>query len=85
MKLLLAVSVVLIALTVLAEPSSAESEQPSVKERFQSFGESVKDAATKVGEKTKAVFKDIHESEFATKTRDFFSDGFKKIKEKFSK
>ncbi|XP_040290093.1 apolipoprotein C-I-like isoform X2 [Bufo bufo] len=85
MKLLLALSVVLIALSVLAEPSSAESQEPSVKEKFKNIGEAIKDAAVKVGEKAKSVYKDLHESEIGTKTRNFFTESFQKIKNKFSK
>ncbi|XP_075696361.1 apolipoprotein C-I isoform X2 [Rhinoderma darwinii] len=84
MKLLLALSVVLIALSVLTEPSSAESQEPSLKERVKSFGESIKGAGSVVVDKTKAAIKGLHESEFAIKTRNFFTDGFQKIKDKFS-
>ncbi|XP_044128899.1 apolipoprotein C-I-like isoform X2 [Bufo gargarizans] len=85
MKLLLALSVVLIALSVLAEPSSAESQEPSVKEKFKNIGEAIKDAAVKVGEKAKSVIKDLHDSKFGTKTRELFTEGIQKIKNKFSK
>ncbi|XP_063798666.1 apolipoprotein C-I-like isoform X1 [Pseudophryne corroboree] len=84
MKLILAVSVVLVALSVMAEPSSAQSEESTIKTGLKSFVESVKQVATKVGEKTKAVFKELHESEPATKARNFFSDTFQKIKDKLS-
>lgn len=66
-------------------PSSAESDEPSLKDRFKSFGESIKDAALKVGEKAKSAYEDLHKSDFGTKTRNFFSESVQKIKEKFSK
>ncbi|KAM4016506.1 apolipoprotein C-I [Anomaloglossus baeobatrachus] len=86
MRLLLALSVVLIALAVLPEPSSAQTQDaPSVKDRLKSIGETIKTAATNFGEKTKTAFEDLHNSEFATSTRNFFSEKFQNIKNKFSK
>ncbi|XP_069596861.1 apolipoprotein C-I-like [Ranitomeya imitator] len=85
MKLLLALSVVLMALAVLPESTSAETKEPSIKDQLKSFGETVKAAATSVGEQTKAAFEKLHNSEFATSARKIFSDGIEKIKNKFSK
>ncbi|XP_053308689.1 apolipoprotein C-I-like [Spea bombifrons] len=84
MKLLLAVSVIVVALFVMAGPTSASEDSSSVKDHFESFGSSVREFATKVGEKTKTAFEKLHKSEFATKTRDWFSDAFKNVKEKFT-
>ncbi|XP_069804444.1 apolipoprotein C-I-like [Dendropsophus ebraccatus] len=81
MKLLLALAVVIFTLSALAEPSSADSQEPSLKDRFRSIGESIKDAASKVGDK----FKEVHNSEFMTKARNLFKEGIEKIKDKFSK
>ncbi|XP_073512046.1 apolipoprotein C-I [Phyllobates terribilis] len=85
MRLLLALSVVLIALAVLPEPSSAQSEEPSLKDRFKSFGETIKSAASTVGEQAKNAIDNLQKSEFATNTRNFFTEGFQKIRDKFSK
>ncbi|XP_056397953.1 apolipoprotein C-I-like [Hyla sarda] len=85
MKLLLALSVVLITLSVLAEPSSADSQEPSVKDRFRNIGESIKDAFTKAGEKTKSAFEELHKSDVVKQTSNFFKDTFQKIKDKFTK
>ncbi|KAM4703604.1 apolipoprotein C-I [Rhinophrynus dorsalis] len=84
MKLLLALSVVLVTLFVVTEASSAESSSPTVMERFESFGDSLKEAATKISEKAKSVYKDLHDSEFGTKTRNWFSDTYQKVKGKIS-
>ncbi|KAG8567659.1 hypothetical protein GDO81_013732 [Engystomops pustulosus] len=85
MKLLLALSVVLIVLSVLTEPASADSDEPSIKEKFKKFGESVKYVAVKVGEKAKSAIKEIHDSAFATKARSIFTEGIQQLKDKFSK
>ncbi|XP_073426911.1 apolipoprotein C-I-like [Dendrobates tinctorius] len=84
MRLLLALSVVLIALAVLPESSSAQ-EEPSLKDRLKFFGEKIKATAVSVGEETKAAFENLHKSEFATNARKIFTDGIEKIKSKFSK
>ncbi|CAJ0938639.1 unnamed protein product [Ranitomeya imitator] len=67
------------------ESTSAETKEPSIKDQLKSFGETVKAAATSVGEQTKAAFEKLHNSEFATSARKIFSDGIEKIKNKFSK
>ncbi|XP_069804445.1 apolipoprotein C-I-like [Dendropsophus ebraccatus] len=81
MKLLLALAVVIFTLSALAEPSSADSQKPSLKDRFTSIGESIKDAVTEVGDK----FKEVHNSEFLTKARNLFKEWLENIKEKISK
>ncbi|KAG9482112.1 hypothetical protein GDO78_011027 [Eleutherodactylus coqui] len=85
MKLLLALSVVFIALSVLAEPSAAEPQESSLADRFRSFGESIKGAFKQVGDKAKEAVDKLHESDFGKKTREVFSDSVKKIKDTFSK
>ncbi|KAM8927303.1 apolipoprotein C-I [Pelodytes ibericus] len=83
MKLLLAVSVIVIALSVLAEPTSAQSPSPpTFKDRVDNFGSSIGDMATKFGEKAKTVLKDIHNSEILTKTRNWFTDTYQNLKQK---
>ncbi|XP_063292841.1 apolipoprotein C-I-like [Pelobates fuscus] len=84
MKLLLAISVFVIALSVMIEPTSADSDSPSIKDRFESFGASIWDAAVKVGEKTKSAFKGLSESEPITKAKGWISDTVQKIKNKVS-
>ncbi|XP_068098324.1 apolipoprotein C-I [Hyperolius riggenbachi] len=85
MKLILAISVVFIALSVLAGPTSAESEDSAVKEKFTKFGEAIKEAAARAGEKIKNTYEDIRDSEAMTKTKNFFSSSFKQIKDAFTK
>ncbi|XP_073458239.1 apolipoprotein C-I [Aquarana catesbeiana] len=85
MKLILAISVVIIALSVLAGPSSAESEESPLKEKVDSIVTSVKGVANKAHEHLKNAYERARDSEFGTKTRDFFTDLGKKIKDKFSK
>ncbi|XP_077313348.1 apolipoprotein C-I [Lithobates pipiens] len=85
MKLILAISVVIIALSVLAGPTSAESEESPVKEKFDSIVTSVKGAANKAHEHLKSAYESARDSEIGVKTRNFFSDLGKKIKDKFSK
>uniref|UniRef100_A0A6I8R0U8 Apolipoprotein C-I n=2 Tax=Xenopus tropicalis TaxID=8364 RepID=A0A6I8R0U8_XENTR len=80
MKLLLAISVILVTICVLTEckPSEADSESKSFRDHFDSAGTAIKD----FGAKTKDFFKDLHNSEAMTKTRNWFTDLYKKIKEK---
>ncbi|XP_075436729.1 apolipoprotein C-I [Ascaphus truei] len=85
MKPILAVSVIVATLCVLADTGSAQSPRPSLSERFDSFGSSVRDMAIKVGDKTKEVIKDLHESDLATKTRNWFSEKYQRVKQTFSK
>ncbi|CAH2319001.1 cGMP-inhibited 3, 5 -cyclic phosphodiesterase B [Pelobates cultripes] len=82
MKLLLAISVFVIALSVMIEPTSADSDSPSIKDRFESIGASIWDAAVKVGEKTKSAFKGLSESEPITKAKGWISETVQKIKKK---
>ncbi|OCT73046.1 apolipoprotein C-I [Xenopus laevis] len=86
MKLLLALSVILVTFCVLTEckPSEADAESKTIKDHLETAGTAIKDFGTKVGEKTKDFFKDLHNSEPMTKTRNWFSETFKKIKEKVS-
>ncbi|KAM5132583.1 apolipoprotein C-I isoform 1-T2 [Mantella aurantiaca] len=85
MKLILAISVVIIALSVLAGPTSADSEETSVKEKFNTFATSVKEVVNKAQEKIKNAYENARDSEFGTKTRNWFADIGKKIQDKFSK
>ncbi|XP_072281570.1 apolipoprotein C-I [Pyxicephalus adspersus] len=85
MKLILAISVVIIALSVLPGPSSVQAEESSAKEKFDSFAESVKGVVNKGVEKIKNAYEGVRDSEFGTKTRNWFTDVGRKIKEKFTK
>ncbi|KAM9298965.1 apolipoprotein C-I isoform 1-T2 [Gastrophryne carolinensis] len=84
MKLLLAVSVVVLALFVLAEPSSAEPEEQTLKEKFNAFGDKVKDGVSKAHDKLKEAIKDIRESAAATKVSNWFKNTADKVKSAFS-
>ncbi|KAG8433886.1 hypothetical protein GDO86_012307 [Hymenochirus boettgeri] len=83
MKLLLAVSVLLATVFVLAEANPTD-ETKTFKDHIESVGTSIKQFASKVGDKAKEVIKDIHETEFAKKSREWISDTFQKIKGKIS-
>ncbi|XP_072464085.1 apolipoprotein C-I isoform X2 [Notamacropus eugenii] len=81
MKPFLSFAVLAALLYFVAGPSPAQAS-PSVAEDFQHFQEKVKELADTVANKAKETFTKIQESEFSTKTRNWFKQNFQKIKDK---
>ncbi|XP_072464079.1 apolipoprotein C-I isoform X1 [Notamacropus eugenii] len=82
MKPFLSFAVLAALLYFVAEGPSPAQASPSVAEDFQHFQEKVKELADTVANKAKETFTKIQESEFSTKTRNWFKQNFQKIKDK---
>ncbi|XP_062321669.1 apolipoprotein C-I [Osmerus eperlanus] len=78
MKLAIAIAVLML---VFAAHAEAEEEQ-SIEQRFATFQTQVKELTDGLAEKTKTTLEQIQQSEFATKTRDWFTEQFEKVKQK---
>ncbi|MBN3313757.1 APOC1 protein, partial [Atractosteus spatula] len=79
MKLPVAIAVLVLVLAV----HSDAAEEPTIEERFANFHTQVKEFTSDLTEKAKTTFEQIHQSEFAVKTRNWFSEQFDKAKQKF--
>ncbi|KAM6967457.1 apolipoprotein C-I [Aplochiton taeniatus] len=78
MKLSIAIAVLML---VFAAHTEAQEEQ-TLEEKFANFGSQVTELTKDLAEKTKTTFDQIHTSEFATNTRNWFSEQFEKVKAK---
>ncbi|XP_072836122.2 apolipoprotein C-I isoform X1 [Pogona vitticeps] len=85
MQLAFSVAVVLVALSVVADSAEdpVTSTEPTLAQKFEKFQHGLQTFAERVGEKTKAAFLDLHHSEIGNKTRNWFTENFQKLKEKF--
>ncbi|XP_060639681.2 apolipoprotein C-I-like [Anolis sagrei] len=84
MQIVLSVAVVLVALSVVAGTDEIPvANEPSLTQKLEKFQQEVQTFVDRVGEETKEAFRDIHHSEFSNKTRNWFSENFRKLKEKF--
>ncbi|XP_028920333.1 apolipoprotein C-I-like [Ornithorhynchus anatinus] len=84
MKPILSLAVLAVALSVLSGPDPVVA-QDTVEDGlsgFERFQAKMKELADTFGEKTKAAFSELHDSEFSVKTRNWFADNFRKLKEK---
>ncbi|XP_062394936.1 apolipoprotein C-I [Sardina pilchardus] len=78
MKLLVAISVLVL---VLAAHSNAE-EEATVEQRFVQFQQQMQTLTDDIAEKTKTALEQFHTSDFAVKTKNFFTEQFEKLKVK---
>ncbi|XP_063343318.1 apolipoprotein C-I [Pelmatolapia mariae] len=78
MRLYLAVAVLMLAFVAYTEAQ----DDTSIQDRFDKFGQKLTEIGQSLAEKTKTAFHDIHNSEFGTSTRNWFTDAFQKIKDK---
>ncbi|KAG7469238.1 hypothetical protein MATL_G00126750 [Megalops atlanticus] len=79
MKLPIALAVLFL---VLAAHTEAQEVEPTLEERFATFQTQMKEFAEDLTEKTKATFEQIHQSDFAVKTRNWFTEQFDKVKQR---
>ncbi|KAJ8354777.1 hypothetical protein SKAU_G00223440 [Synaphobranchus kaupii] len=79
MKLPIAIAVLFL---VLAANTEAQNTDQTWEERMSVFGSDMKTFAEGIADKTKDVAQDIHNSDFATKTRDWFEKQIQKMKGK---
>uniref|UniRef100_A0A669BT51 Apolipoprotein C-I n=1 Tax=Oreochromis niloticus TaxID=8128 RepID=A0A669BT51_ORENI len=76
MRLYLAVAVLMLAFVAYTEAQ----DDTSIQERFDRFGQKLTEIGQSLAEKTKTAFQDLHNSEFGTSTRNWFTDAFQKMK-----
>ncbi|XP_056142562.1 apolipoprotein C-I [Lampris incognitus] len=79
MKLYLAVAVLMLVFAAFTEAQDTET----IDEQLSSFGTKVSELTQDLAEKTKNAFQDMHNSEFATNTRNWFQEQFAKVKSSF--
>ncbi|KAL8219747.1 UNVERIFIED_CONTAM: hypothetical protein K2H54_032717 [Gekko kuhli] len=86
MQLAVSIAVVLVALSVVTDSASVSVvEEPTLSQKFERFQGEVQTFFDGIGEKAKGAFRDLHNSEISTKARNWFTENFQKLKEKFKK
>ncbi|KAF4103240.1 hypothetical protein G5714_016123 [Onychostoma macrolepis] len=80
MKLYLAAAVLMLVLAVHTEAQ----DEPTLEQQFAKFQTQVKDIADDLTEKTKTTFEQLDKSDFAIKTKNWFSEQYEKVKQKLS-
>nr|XP_003230683.2 PREDICTED: apolipoprotein C-I [Anolis carolinensis] len=84
MQIVLSVAVVLVALSVVAGTDETPvANEPSLSQKLEKFKQEVQTFVDRVGVETKETLHDIRHSEFGNRTRNWFSEKFRKLKEKF--
>ncbi|XP_066539767.1 apolipoprotein C-I [Hoplias malabaricus] len=78
MRLYLAVAALMLVLA-----AQTEAQESTIGERFSDFHTKVMEFGQDLSEKTVAAFKKIEESEFATKSKNWLTEQFGKIKQTF--
>ncbi|XP_032083066.1 apolipoprotein C-I-like [Thamnophis elegans] len=83
MKLVLAVAVLLISLSAVVTDSNEDGgKEPTLAQKFEKYQKEVQTFVDNLGEKTKAAFREFHNSEFSNKTRNWVSETLQKVKKK---
>ncbi|XP_041844656.1 apolipoprotein C-I [Melanotaenia boesemani] len=77
MRLYLAVAVLMLAFV-----AYTEAQEETIEDKFTKFGEQISEMSKNLAEKAKTTFQDIHNSDFAESTRNWFTEQFEKIKTK---
>ncbi|XP_073703731.1 apolipoprotein C-I [Garra rufa] len=80
MKLYLAAAVLMLVLAVHTEAQ----DEGTLEQQFAKFQTQVKEIADDLTTKTKTTFEQIEQSEFAVKTKNWFTEQFEKVKQKLS-
>ncbi|XP_060114173.1 apolipoprotein C-I [Heteronotia binoei] len=83
MQLAISIAVVLVALSVVTESAEVSVTEPTLSKKFERFQEDVKTFFDNFGEKAKGALNDLHNSKISNKTRNWFSENFQKLREKF--
>ncbi|XP_063168275.1 apolipoprotein C-I [Candoia aspera] len=84
MKLGVSIAVVLMALSVaVADSTENGGKEPTMAQKFEKFQQDIQTFVDNLGEKTRAAFRDLHNTEFSNKTRDWLSKTFQKLKDEF--
>ncbi|XP_069313126.1 apolipoprotein C-I [Eulemur rufifrons] len=77
MRLALSLPVLVVVLAMVLEGPAPAQAAPDFLETLKEFGNTMEDKAREAIDR-------IKQSDIATKTRDWFSEAFKKVKEKFN-
>nr|XP_056701937.1 apolipoprotein C-I-like [Euleptes europaea] len=83
MQLAVSIAVILVALSVVTDSAEVSVSEPSVSQKFERFQEELQTFVDDVGQKARVALHDLHNSELVNKTRNWFSENFRKMKEKF--
>ncbi|XP_074836728.1 apolipoprotein C-I-like [Carettochelys insculpta] len=79
----LPIALVLLALAALADPAQADVMEPTLTQKFENFQTRLQDFADSIANRTKAAFQELQDGDFAETARNWFSDKFVELKEKF--
>ncbi|XP_054855275.1 apolipoprotein C-I [Eublepharis macularius] len=82
MQLAVSIAVILMALSVVTESTEVSPTEPTLSQKFERFQNEFRTFVDNVKEKTQGAFHDLHNSEFSNKTRNWFSEKFRKLREK---
>ncbi|XP_070768522.1 apolipoprotein C-I [Enoplosus armatus] len=77
MKLYLAVAVLMLAFVAFTE-----AQDDTIEQKFSKFGEQVSEVGRNLAEKAKTTFEQVHNSDFAVNTRNWFDDLMSKLRTK---
>ncbi|XP_061453584.1 apolipoprotein C-I [Rhineura floridana] len=85
MQISLSAAVIFVALSVVTAAAEVPvpMTEPTLSQKFEEFQHEVQSFVDNIGEKTKEAFRDLHHSELSTKTRNWFTENFQKLKDKF--
>ncbi|KAM9114744.1 apolipoprotein C-I [Pangshura tecta] len=84
MRPAVSIALILVALTVLADSAQDEPTEPTLTQKFEKFQNKLQAFAESIADKTKAAFQELHHREFSEKARNWFSEQFQNLKEKFN-
>ncbi|XP_027801531.1 apolipoprotein C-I [Marmota flaviventris] len=82
MRPFLALSVLVVVLSVVLEGPAPAQAAPDVSSTFEQIPGKLKEFGNTLEDKTREAINHIKNSDFATKTRTWFSETFTKVKEK---
>ncbi|XP_077192755.1 apolipoprotein C-I isoform X2 [Paroedura picta] len=83
MQLAVSIAVLLVALSAVTDSAEVSVTEPTLSQKFERFQEDVQTFFDDVGEKAKGALHDLHNSEISNKTRNWFAEKFRKLKERF--
>ncbi|XP_076989719.1 apolipoprotein C-I [Tamandua tetradactyla] len=83
MRLLLSLPVLVVALWMVLEGPAPAQAAPSIHRTLESLPDKLKELGQTLEDKSRAAIEHIKNSDIPAKTRDWFTDTLKKMKEKF--
>ncbi|XP_056300453.1 apolipoprotein C-I-like [Pseudoliparis swirei] len=79
MRVYLAVAMLMLAFVAYTE---AQDPEQTIEQKFANFGQQMAEASQALAEKAKTALTEVHNSNFATETRDWFQRQYETVKEK---